>query len=335
MKNMKKILLSGTLGACSIAFAAERSEGISKEFHLHFDVNKTIIALDAVQGKGLNDTVNAILAEFTYEKWNGEQHESYYSYITNKLAGANPSVSPTDKTFKDRRMHLLKKFPSYLENYPTLRAQYEREKAAMLAILNTQEMVIFPSFFKLIAWLNTHCPQRYALYLRTFGKDLDRVVPLIESKSKLEFAGMGEFKGTVLCIGSQNKQELFYEFFKNPSLKHYAIRDDYAYWESHKFQVSGGKPFPIDLNNHQVISMMFDDNANDPDKPIIKPLGPRLALEDTQQLLQRGNIVAVNPKEAILDEDYFIKKVEALYLESPKSEALFKVPYPRLDKRKK
>lgn len=41
-------------------------------------------------------------------------------------------------------------------------------------------------------------------------------------------------------------------------------------------------------------------------------MGPNNQVEDTLKLLEKGNIVAVNPKESILYEDYFIKKIKAM-----------------------
>ena len=305
MKNIffTLICISGNIFTCQRA---------PKELHLHFDINKTIIAMDAVQGKGLEETINNVLAEFTFAKWNGEQNQSYYEYVTNTIAHENPQLSRASEIFKSVHTEHLKKFPLYLEHYhPQLLFQYGQEKTRMLEILNKKEMVIFPSFFKAILWLNSTYPNQFALYLRTFGKDLPEVVPAIESKAPLKFAGLGEFKGNDLFI--QSKQKLLLKFFKNPKRKHYAIQDDYAQWKLHGFQAQGGKPFPIDLSNPEVIPIFFDDNANDPDKPIIQPVRPDGSLENTQELLKRGNLVAVNPKEAILDEDYFIKKIQAVY----------------------
>jgi len=136
------------------------------------------------------------------------------------------------------------------------------------------------------------------------------VVPAVEKATSLKFAGQGEFQGRTLSLIGQ--EDALYDFFVGQDVQHYAIRDDYLYWKSKGFQAIGGKPFPLDTSNTNIISIFFDDNANDPDKPIICPVGPDNQLEDTLQLLKTGNIVAVNPKEAILDEDYFINKIKAV-----------------------
>ena len=98
--------------------------------------------------------------------------------------------------------------------------------------------------------------------------------------------------------------------------RHCAIQDDYSYWKAKDFQTIAGKPFPIDLSNPHILSIFFDDNADDPDQPTIYPFDSLQKIEDQTKLLGRGNIVAVNPKEAILDEDYFIKKINALLYRS-------------------
>jgi|SRR3989339_877320 len=278
-----------------------------KELRLHFDINKTIIAMDTVQGKGLEETINGILAEFTFAKWDGNHEQSYYAYITDRLAEQNPELSRSDEKFKTKRAVLLKDFSLYLKQYPALLMQYQDDKSCMLKILGDGEMVIFPSFFKVIAWLDIHYPNKYAIYLRTFGQDLPEVVPAIEKITSLRFAGQGEFQEKNLSL--LGKEETLHDFFNGKNAQHYAIRDDYTYWKSQGFQAIGGKPFPLDIDNSNVISIFFDDNANDPDKPIIYPIGLDNRLEDIAELLKNGNVVAVNPKQAILDEDYFIKRI--------------------------
>ena len=300
----KKAFFSFTFISNSL-FSYQMAE---KKIHLHFDINKTIIAMDAVQGKGIEETVNGILAEFTFEKWDGKTEQSFYAYLTNQIAQENPNLSRTSGIFKKIRAERLAHFPEYLQQYPELLAQYEKDKAIMLQILSTEKMAIFPSFFKTIEWLNQNYPKNYAIYLRTFGKDLSEIIQTLTDKKILKFANQGQFKERTLDIADPNKP--LSEFFKNPDLNHYALCDDYKYWESKGFQAVGGKPFFIDINDLQNISIFFDDNANDPDKPIICPIDHSGNLQDTNQLMEKGNIVAVNPKEAILNENYFVDKIK-------------------------
>ncbi len=302
--NFRKMHVIGLLLCSQILSASE------KQLRLHFDINKTIIAMDAVQGKGLEETINGILAEFTFAQWDGANEQSYYAYITDLLAAQYPQLSRADEAFKAHRAVLLREFPIFLQQYPMLLANYEYDKSRMLDILDKDEIVIFPSFFKAIVWLEAHYPHKYAIYLRTFGQDLPEVVPAVEHATSLRFAGQGIFQGTRLSL--VEREDMLYEFFVGASVQHYAIQDDYAYWKSRGFRAVGGKLFPLDPTHPRIVSIFFDDNANDPDKPIICPIGQHDELYDTLELLKTGHIVAVNPKEAILDEDYFIKKIQAI-----------------------
>ncbi len=305
----KKSLFSGLIFMIS-TFSYSYQNDSKKVLRLHFDVNKTIIATDAVQNKGLEETINSILAESTFHTWNGTKVESFNAYITDIFAQENPHISRADELFKSQQSELIKTFPQHLKQYPDLLTHYNKEKATMLKILKKEESetVIFPSFIKLIHWLHNQSTCRFTIYLRTFGKDIPTVTSYIENNSPLKFTAQGKIQDDKLYIESKNQPVV--DFFKNKNSKHYAIQDDYAHWKSHHFQTSGGKPFLIDVNNHQEIAMFFDDNANNIDKPIIRPIDPHGNILDTNELLEKGNIIAVNPKEAILDEDYFINKIK-------------------------
>lgn len=280
---------------------------------VHCDVNKTIICTDAVQGKGLEETVNGILSEFTFHNWDGTNTQSYYAFVTAVLAKEHPELSKASEAFKKKREAVLKEFPQFLEMFPTQRDQYHADRNKMMAVLNAEKTVIFPSFYKLITWLNTHYKNNHAVYLRTFGKDLPEIRPLIEKKSDLKFVDSGELKAGLVSMAAQRSgifQPSHYSNFFKVTHESYCIKDDYDHWKSKGFQAEGGKPFPIGLNS-QDIEIFFDDNADDAVKPIVCPVNPEGQMLDTNQLLKNGTIVPVNPKEAILDEDYFIKKLQA------------------------
>lgn len=276
---------------------------------LHFDVNKTIIATDSVQNKGLAQAINGILAENTFYPWNGTDQESYYSYVTREIAKNNPNLHPASPEFKSKRSQLISGFLEYITQYQPLWFQCLNEKVRMLQLLRAKELVVFPSFFNLINWLDTHFKDRYVIYLRTFGTDLPEIMPIIEQYTSLKFAGMGTFEGRYLDVASQYSSlaEFFYA-----SNKHYALQDDYAHWQAAGFSAIAGKLFPINTYNSDILTMFFDDNANDQDKPIISPIFHNGELLNTQELIRSGHIVSVNTKEAILNPDYFIEKVQKM-----------------------
>jgi len=285
---------------------------------LHFDVNKTIIATDIVQGKALAQTINGILAEFTLFAWDGSVTESYYAYVTRQIARNHPNLSRASEAFKHERSRLLREFPAYLEHHhPDLYKTYVTEAAHMVQLLEAESPTIFPSFFKLIAWLNeSDYRDRYVIHLRTFGQDLPEIVPVLEKRAQLAFSAFGIFREHKLHVGTDTDKAIYnsaqelYDILTS-SGKNYAIQDDYQYWKISNFQARGGKPFPIDLHDASVVALFFDDNANDLDKPIVCPITPQGSLESTERLIDLGTIVVVNPKEAILNEDYFIEKVKA------------------------
>lgn len=279
----------------------------SKRLVLHFDVNKTIIAVDLVQNKGIEECVNSILANFTFYKWDGEKEQSYYAFLTDKVSRENPKLLVTSEDFKSKRNVYISDFHAYLQQYPGMLAEYEKDKSALLEILDRESLVIFPAFFKLVSWLNENFKDKYVIYLRTFGTDLPEVVPAIEENSELKFHEWGEFRGRELYIGSEVRTV---DFFVSNTSKNCAIRDDYVYWKAHNFQAIGGKPFFVDSENSNYVHIFFDDNADDLDKPIICPVLSNGGLADTSELIERGNIVAVNSRDAILNENYFIEKVK-------------------------
>lgn len=305
MKN--KLLCSAFLFAPMISFACAKD---APNVKIHCDVNKTIICTDGVQGKELAETVDAVQAEFTFAKWDGKTEQSYYNFVTTQLKHDQPELSPTSEEFKKKRGQLLKNFPHFLTNFPEAFTKYKDDKAKMLALLGAEKTVIFPSFLKLIAWLNTNYKDRYSIYLRTFGKDLPEVIPAIEKKAEIKFADVGQFKGRSLSFPNSLRfaNTVALDFFVW-SHDNYGLRDDYEYWQSKGYQAEGGKPFPVGLNAND-IEIFFDDNADDAVKPIICPVDSKESILDTNELLKKGIIVAVNPKEAILDEDYFINALK-------------------------
>ena len=307
MFSSRKLLLV-FLGTPYFVFGMHSGE---TEVIISFDVNKTIIASDLVQGKNIEQTVNAILAEFTYADWDGSgKVQSYYAFLTERLAAEHQTISQVSETFKAMRTEQLKEFPAYLTNHPNtqLRADYDHDKQCMMDILAGKELTLFPSFLKAVKWLSEKHPGRYTLYLRTFGDDLPKIMPLIEKETSITFAGTGEFKDGRLFLSDQ--RAVSPAFLLQAYHRHYGIRDDYQSWKKTGFKAHGGKPFFIDRDNTTTVYLFFDDNADDRKKPIVCPVDAHGTVQDTDELLASGHIVAVNPKAAILDGNYFIHKIE-------------------------
>ncbi len=94
---------------------------------------------------------------------------------------------------------------------------------------------------------------------------------------------------------------------------HIAIHDDWSYWSAHGMAARQGKPFYIDRDDAETLTIFFDDNIIEDDqiKNIISPLdahtGEVISIED---LVESGQAVRVDTLEAILNDDYYIDRVK-------------------------
>ena len=172
---------------------------------LHFDVNKTMIMMDPVQGKDVEHVLNDILTENilgTIEKgkwhWNGEEVQGGEVHDD----GTPPSISfsqylrtiyPNNGTFEERKKNKKirkeKRGTFTSDNQPGvgLRSQYTQLQdklrlpsyligtpAATDIGLTTAYHFILPSFFALLVNLQKR-GRTFHLILRTFGQDIEAV----------------------------------------------------------------------------------------------------------------------------------------------------------------
>jgi hypothetical protein len=291
---------------------------------LYFDVNKTIIASDAVQGKGTEETLNALLAESMEAAWDGVKKQSYYAYLTDQILRENPSFSRTSQPLKDERSTRLKQFPAYLAtHHPDLFARYTADKYKMVRVVQHSKQGLFPSFLALIAWLEKEYAGNYRIHLRTFGQDLPDVIHLIEAYSPVRFSARAGFQGATLHIYAHKRSNDtiavgtpvdtlrgIYDLLSQASLHNYAIQDDFNYWKAHNYSARGAKLFLIDPQDTRVIALFFDDNAADNDRVIINPVSLEGTPLERDLLIRTGKIIPVDTKEALLDQHYFIQKVQ-------------------------
>jgi hypothetical protein len=91
----------------------------------------------------------------------------------------------------------------------------------------------------------------------------------------------------------------------------YAIQDDYSYWASKKEASEGGKLLLIDDADYDTHHIFFDDNiSSDPSHSIVDV---RDLITGEQIPFKRAinkYIVIVDPEKAILENDYFVKRIE-------------------------
>ena len=274
---------------------------------LHFDMNGTIIAIDAAGGKTNHEAVMAALADAYTARWDDKlDHPISYSEYVNEYLLPNKS--------KQERHEQIFNFLLYLDKRKEPKAQQAHEQYEQaIAKLQHQKTLILSSFYALLEFLEMN-GYDFSIIIRTFGKELDSVIKEIELRTHLSFMNHHLYFKNGLCFRQDSNEPIvdLYGFLKEN--KHVTIRDDWASWHSHQEKAAFGKPFPIDEQEHSIHSMFFDDNIRTDlpfDKNIVHPMDPShstpLAIAP---LIQSHTLVPVNTLHAILDEDYYIKEVQ-------------------------
>jgi len=283
---------------------------------VHCDINKTIIAEDLAGGKSLDDVLIDALAEQCIAQWDSSLPAmSYTLYVKEYLFPGGKH----DATLKKLRRQTVRQFITWLQetNHP-LHAVVEGKFRLLRDKLVTSPSIIFPSFYAGIAYLKTNNIP-HAIVLRTFGRDLDRIIDEIHTHVAPDFfSWRGTFKNNTLeLLSCDEKREVtlytpaeIYEFLKTNG--NIAIHDDWAYWNNNGERSSYGKLFPIDINDHDVISLFADDNGH-PRDGILNPRHPHTNAElDIQELINADYVRIVDTIEALERDDYFVSYFQAM-----------------------
>lgn len=313
----KKIVLLLLLSIQSISNVVHAHQ--SPKIILHQDINRTIIAEDLVEGKSVDVVLINALAEKYCDHWSSNvlQPISYADYIkTHLLPG-----SKTDPVLKKARNQKIAEFIDYLQTIHHAFYNKVQEKFQKLRTkLASHKSIIFPSFYREIEYLNQlNIP--YSLVLRTFGKDLDRVIEEIHNNISSEFFDWrGIFKNGYLELTALKTKEVvmlhttaeLYDFLKKHG--NIALQDDWKTWNQHHETQEFGKLFPIDTNDGTVITLFADDNA-DPSNGIVNARHPKTnAILNIKELIEHNNICVVDMLSAIEDDEYFVKQLQSLLL---------------------
>ena len=193
---------------------------------LHFDINRTLIACDKVQQKSVRDVIVNTLADQTEGLWGSQlTHPICYSDYVKHHLFPNPTLS---KEIKKKQKEEICRFLDVMREqehplYPTLQRKYDQA----LSKLNQQEGMIFPSFYKLLDYLEERGIS-YTLVFRTFGGDAPEVAAELNAR-------LGE--GFLTDIRPVTDREEFYDFLKTAD-HHVAINDDWDTWYAHNERVT-------------------------------------------------------------------------------------------------
>ena len=287
---------------------------------LHFDVNKTLIASDQTENKSLEDVINEMLSRKYSSCWDERVLKpiSFDAYVRKILLPGEEH----DVTLKMTRLVYLTHFLDYLKEkthllYPTVLNEFN-------TVIETLEGAhIFPSFFRLLTYLENQGIS-YTLFLRSFGKEVFEIKQQInaiigqlnqdESVDNELFQIEAKFRQGELHVEGEEPlktPEEIYAFFS--SGKHAAVHDDWHYWMKGEMLAKYGKPLYLNLDDRKTLTLFFDDNIKfcSHGKCIVGPLDSSTGdVISTQFLLKSKQMIFVDTLEAILNENYFIERVE-------------------------
>lgn len=284
-----------------------------KTIVVYLDVNGTIMAADLAQGKTAEIAIAHELAKKTRGIWHHELPEMLYQdYVEHHLIPG----SEANAAIKKQRRELYLRFLAMLEerDHPLLE-QIQATYSQLLTILHTQQSPLFASFWTLLQWAQ-QCPYDIRFVFRTFGHDLPHIIALLEQQG-YKVQNLFCYEDDQLFRGYFNdtlfiKQDVCPRVEAIFSEQFNAVKDDWQRWNRNGETEAYAKPFH---NFPEVISVFFDDNALE--KQIIAPIGftsENGAPLTTADLIERGYIVPVNPLKAMIQPEFFVKKIENLLL---------------------
>jgi len=265
--------------------------------------------------------INSALSDSTMFNWDPKQPEkqmAFRKYVDTILV-------PGDKSNQDikakRRKHAYN-FVSWLkDNKHALYNQVSDDYKKIITKLSdpkTGQLTVFGSFYTLLKKLREQ-KTSFTIILRTFGSDLPEVASEIEKHPdgfKLKYWGKYHEQQLTLNEQAKNDKEAFTLFLNEPNETHFAIQDDWNHWNKNGERGSCGKTFLFDKkgnwNNQPNLSIFFDDNITGEEFDIVRPVDVSGTLANpTTKDLYEDLLIPVLTKEAMLDDNYFITKVNA------------------------
>lgn len=272
---------------------------------LNFDVNQTLILKDTAKNAGMEYFLRSILAEQTMDYWD-ESYErmSFKNYVEKVLLPGDKS----NKELKKAREAQIFGFLDWLKihEHPAEKRVFE-EYNEFKARAHEE---VFESFYKLISKLKEQNIQ-FLVVIRTFGNDIEEITSKISQRDpSIEFK-KGKFTDKTLSIEEEDSIGEIKKIFERivNSATHLAIQDNWNEWNQDQGRARSGKPFFYDASNPLYLSLFFDDNLDyDPEKDIIAPILIDGSLQSTVDL-KDSLLFQADPREALFNEDYYIKKV--------------------------
>ncbi len=297
----------------------ENTEVFNKKFIFFFDVNDTMFIGDTAKGVNKQIAILKLLAEQFSAIWD--------TSITREAITFKQLVEqylcPGDKRtplVQNARNEQYLRFIAFMEErkHPLLeeiKTHYDNIQA------NTQTGHIPLSFIRFLNYLQ-ESEYNYTIIFRTFGNDIEAVENELIENTSLKLQHRAKFNQGSLCLNDGSILRTPHDLLNYVQpFEHGVWQDNFADWKATGESYLGGKPYPIDLNDDERVSIFFDDNV---EKQIIS-VKPTTTNEMSQeglqeQLMHSGRIVSVNTFSVCTDADYFIRSFELACRSSLKQE---------------
>jgi hypothetical protein len=242
---------------------------------------------------------------------------SYKEYVQCVLLPDNAD----DKALKAKRQKKISEFLDWLqaEKHPLKEKVFDLRDKLKLKFLdpitNDLKFTVFQSFYELMQYLRSK-QMRFVVLLRTFGNDLKEVSDEISNHPLgVKITRRPKFVNKQLHLEGNTTVEKADKIFETflESEEHFAIQDNWNEWNRDGERARSGKPFFYDASGrwHNVsnLSLFFDDNFTGQELDILNPIEASGNQMPTQELKDKM-LFTVNPIEAVLEDDYYVKLVK-------------------------
>ncbi|OAF68374.1 hypothetical protein A3Q56_03893 [Intoshia linei] len=345
-----------------------------KKLILHIDVGGTFILHSSITNMSVPESLSFSLSGLTWGKetdgkWkvkinsiSAETNEtssdliSYYSYLEKTCANRNILRKQACKFIETQPSGIL--ISKYIECISKLMIENSNEQEITgypvcifskvphkqfhkkLSIDSKKEYIwyiyIIEAFINLVDWLQRNYTNNYAIILRSYGFEGERVLKILLNmkinnhpqfqgdhfnniyiqdpnlkkniilKNNTVFIQIAELDSINIIHESYN----IYKYFSQLNGIN-SFRDDYYYYQSHNYSQNATKPFFVQQDDQKHHHIFIDDSIR------ITPNNCGIFIQTLKKfksiqlnhIFQSAHLVTGNIMEAIIDKDYFIDKI--------------------------
>ena len=283
----------------------------------HFDVNRTIIATDNNNNKDIKDGLLDSLADEVFLNLEDIKKISKDMASDKKLAAINIEKIIRNELYEQISFKKYTElvYPSDDKESKRKKLDWNRKELLKFASENqivkfynaekkAENSVLVPAFINFLLFLKT-IKESFLLHFRTFGSDIDNIIPEIKKYIDIDF-----YKIRAQDYTKESLAQILLE-------KNCAVQDDYFQWYNADKDWQFGKLFPIVQNfqstniSDKVMCLFFDDNIP---KNIVCPISyPSFSLIHPSTHFNKS-LFPVSIISALNDDNYFIDIFQRAFL---------------------